>query len=148
MIEVCRNVPLALILVIALSTNHNLNVLLALFSITQWAKHASTARTNTLKVKQDNCFTDARCAGFSQSQIIQYFCLPLNTKLWQATFPHTVINYIAIITNLDYFGLSIYPNLPSIGQTISLSQQHPNAIYMLFGRLTILLLLGSSLKSK
>ena len=141
-LESFRSVSLAALIIIALSTPGVLISFLFMFILTQWSKQAVTIRARTIENMSAPYLLDAKLAGYSDGYILRKFILRSNLTFLFETLPHLILYYLTILTNLEYFGLSLFPETPSLGKMILDSQQHPDAFYLILVCVLCLILLS------
>lgn len=127
--EIARSIPLVLIIVIC--TKQALLLFLLLFSLTQWTRTAQLARIHIQKQRYQPYILDAHYQGWSSLYILYYHHIPYVIEKTKAVMPHMFINYFAIMTSLQYFGIHLFPELPSTGKLVFYMQHYPQAHWLL-----------------
>ncbi len=137
--EVCRSVPFALI--IMLTQHHPLWVFLLIFTTTQWTRFAQLSRNETYQLLEKPFIQDAIFAGLSKWKLTQLHLFPHVLQFWKNQLPYTFLNYLVLQQSLNYFGLDLFPQSPSLGGLLIQAKQHPDSLWML---LAVLLCFAST----
>jgi len=110
-------------------------------------------RAEFLKGRNLDYVTAARALGLSDTKIIFRHILP-NSMVSVITFlPFRISGAILILTSLDFLGLGVPPNTPSLGELLSQGKDNIEAwwlslttFFVLVGTLMLLIFIGEGIR--
>lgn len=129
-LEVSRSIPLVMLIILCLKKS--IVFFLFLFSATQWTKYAYLARIQSIPLLKKPYIIDAQYQGISTIKLLYKHLFPHIRRGTNALLPHTFLNYFSIITSLNYFDITLFPNSPSLGKLVFYAQQYPSHTWILF----------------
>ena len=127
-IEIWSSMPELYILIIFSSLfEPSILLLIILLSLFGWMGLSDYVRAEFLKGRNMEYVIAARTMGLSNSQIILKHILP-NSMVSVITFlPFRISGAILILTSLDFLGLGVPPNTPSLGELLSQGKEYVEA---------------------
>ena len=153
-IEIWSSMPELYILIIFSSLfEPSILLLIILLSLFGWMGLSDYVRAEFLKGRNMEYVIAARTMGLSNSQIILKHILP-NSMVSVITFlPFRISGAILILTSLDFLGLGVPPNTPSLGELLSQGKENVEAWWLslttfsvLVGTLMLLIFIGEGVR--
>ncbi len=153
-IEIWSSMPELYILIIFASLfEPSILLLIILLSLFGWMGLSDYVRAEFLKGRNMEYVVAARTMGISNTQIILRHILP-NSMVSVITFlPFRVSGAILILTSLDFLGLGVPPNTPSLGELLSQGKENIEAwwlslttFFVLVGTLMLLIFIGEGIR--
>ena len=153
-IEIWSSMPELYILIIFSSLfEPSILLLIILLSLFGWMGLSDYVRAEFLKGRNMEYVIAARTMGLSNSQIILKHILP-NSMVSVITFlPFRISGAILILTSLDFLGLGVPPNTPSLGELLSQGKENVEAwwlslttFFVLVGTLMLLIFIGEGVR--
>ena len=153
-IEIWSSMPELYILIIFSSLfEPSILLLVILLSLFGWMGLSDYVRAEFLKGRNMEYVIAARTIGLSNSQIILKHILP-NSMVSVITFlPFRISGAILILTSLDFLGLGVPPNTPSLGELLSQGKENIEAWWLslttfsvLVGTLMLLIFIGEGVR--
>ena len=128
-------------------------LLIILLSLFGWMGLSDYVRAEFLKGRNMEYVIAARTMGLSNSQIILKHILP-NSMVSVITFlPFRISGAFLILTSLDFLGLGVPPNTPSLGELLSQGKENVEAWWLslttfavLVGTLMLLIFIGEGVR--
>ena len=127
-IEIWGSMPeLYLLIIFAAMFNPSLGLLLVLLSLFGWMGLSDYVRAEFLRNRQLDYVRSARALGLSNWQIIWRHVLP-NSMTPVVTFlPFRMSAAILALTSLDFLGLGVPPDTPSLGELLAQGKNNLDA---------------------
>ena len=153
-IEIWSSMPELYILIIFSSLfEPSILLLIILLSLFGWMGLSDYVRAEFLKGRNMEYVIAARTMVLSNSQIILNHILP-NSMVSVITFlPFRMSGAILILTSLDFLGLGVPPNTPSLGELLSQGKENVEAWWLslttfsvLVGTLMLLIFIGEGVR--
>ena len=153
-IEVWSSMPELYILIIFSSLfEPSILLLIILLSLFGWMGLSDYVRAEFLTGRNIEYVIAARTMGLSNTQIILKHILP-NSMVSVITFlPFRISGAILILTSLDFLGLGVPPNTPSLGELLSQGKENVEAWWLslttfavLVGTLMLLIFIGEGVR--
>ena len=153
-IEIWSSMPELYILIIFSSLfEPSILLLIILLSLFGWMGLSEYVRADFLKGRNMEYVIAARTMGLSNTQIILKHILP-NSMVSVITFlPFRISGAILILTSLDFLGLGVPPNTPSLGELLSQGKENVEAWWLslttfsvLVGTLMLLIFIGEGVR--
>lgn len=142
-IEIWSSMPVLFLLII-LSTiiQPGFFSLLFLMLLFSWMAIISYIRAEFLRLRNFDFVKSAKSLGASNSRIIFKHILPNTTPIILANAPFMLAGSITMLTSLDFLGLGMPANYPSLGELLSQGKNNINATWLgISGFITITLIL-------
>ena len=144
-IEIWGSVPeLYLLIILASVFEPGLLILLVILSLFGWMGLADYVRAEFLRNRALDYVTAARALGLSNLQIISRHVLPNSMTPVIAFLPFRMSAAILALTSLDFLGLGVPSNTPSLGELLAQGKANLDAWWIslgTFGVLVVLLML-------
>ena len=144
-IEIWGSVPeLYLLIILASVFEPGLLILLVILSLFGWMGLADYVRAEFLRNRALDYVTAARALGLSNLQIISRHVLPNSMTPFIAFLPFRMSAAILALTSLDFLGLGVPSNTPSLGELLAQGKANLDAWWIslgTFGVLVVLLML-------
>lgn len=153
-IEIWSSMPeLYLLIIFSSLFEPSLSLLIILLSLFGWIGLSDYVRAEFLKGRNMDYVIAARTMGLSNYQIITRHILP-NSMISVITFlPFRISGAILILTSLDFLGLGVPPNTPSLGELLSQGKENIEAwwlslttFFVLVGTLLLLIFIGEGIR--
>ncbi len=153
-IEIWSSMPeLYLLIIFSSLFEPSILLLLILLSLFGWMSLSDYVRAEFLKGRNLDYVTAARALGLSDTKIIFRHILP-NSMISVITFlPFRISGAILILTSLDFLGLGVPPNTPSLGELLSQGKENIEAwwlslttFFVLVGTLLLLIFIGEGIR--
>jgi microcin C transport system permease protein len=116
----------------------SLGLLLVLLSLSAWMGVSEYMRLEFLKHKQMDYIKSAKILGLSSLQIIWRHILPNVAVPIIVWFPFRVISGLLALTALDFLGLGMGTQTPSLGELLSQSKNNLEAWWILLPTLFLI----------
>ena len=128
-------------------------LLIILLSLFGWMSLSDYVRAEFLKGRNMEYVIAARTMGLSNYQIITRHILP-NSMVSVITFlPFRISGAILILTSLDFLGLGVPPDTPSLGELLAQGKENIEAWWLslstfivLVGTLLLLIFIGEGIR--
>ena len=138
-IEVWGSIPeLYLLLILAAIFEPSIWILLAILSLFGWMGLSDYVRAEFLRNRSLEYVTAARALGLSNWQIITRHVLPNSLTPVVAFLPFRMSAAIVALTSLDFLGLGVPPNTPSLGELLSQGKANLDAWWISLSTFTVL----------
>jgi len=153
-IEIWSSMPeLYLLIIFSSLFEPSISLLIILLSLFGWIGLADYVRAEFLKGRNMDYVIAARTMGLTNYQIIVRHILP-NSMISVITFlPFRISGAILILTSLDFLGLGVPPDTPSLGELLSQGKENIEAWWLslstflvLVGTLLLLIFIGEGLR--
>ena len=153
-IEVWSSMPeLYLLIIFSSLFEPSILLLIVLLSLFGWMSLSDYVRAEFLKGRNMEYVIAARAMGLSNYQIITRHILP-NSMVSVITFlPFRISGAILILTSLDFLGLGVPPDTPSLGELLSQGKENIEAWWLslstfivLVGTLLLLIFIGEGIR--
>ncbi len=153
-IEIWSSMPeLYLLIIFSSLFEPSLSLLIILLSLFGWIGLSDYVRAEFLKGRNMDYVIAARTMGLSNYQIITRHILP-NSMISVITFlPFRISGAILILTSLDFLGLGVPPDTPSLGELLSQGKENVEAwwlslttFFVLVGTLLLLIFIGEGIR--
>ena len=153
-IEIWSSMPELYILIIFSSLfEPSVFLLIVLLSLFGWMSLSDYVRAEFLKGRNLEYVIAARTLGLTNTQIILKHILP-NSMVSVITFlPFRISGAILILTSLDFLGLGVPPDTPSLGELLSQGKENIEAwwlsistFFVLVGTLLLLIFIGEGIR--
>ena len=153
-IEIWSSMPeLYLLIIFSSLFEPSIFLLVILLSLFGWMSLSDYVRAEFLKGRNLDYVTAARALGLSDIKIIFRHILP-NSMISVITFlPFRISGAILILTSLDFLGLGVPPNTPSLGELLSQGKENIEAwwlslttFFVLVGTLMLLIFIGEGIR--
>ena len=153
-IEIWSSMPELYILIIFSSLfEPSIFLLIVLLSLFGWMSLSDYVRAEFLKGRNMEYVIAARTLGLSNSKIILKHILP-NSMVSVITFlPFRISGAILILTSLDFLGLGVPPDTPSLGELLAQGKENIEAWWLslstflvLVGTLLLLIFIGEGIR--
>ena len=153
-IEIWSSMPeLYLLIIFSSLFEPSLSLLILLLSLFGWIGLSDYVRAEFLKGRNMDYVIAARTMGLSNYQIITRHILP-NSMVSVITFlPFRISGAILILTSLDFLGLGVPPDTPSLGELLSQGKENIEAwwlslttFFVLVGTLLLLIFIGEGIR--
>ena len=153
-IEVWSSMPELYILIIFSSLfEPSIGLLVILLSLFGWMGLSDYVRAEFLKGRNMEYVIAARTLGLSNTNIILKHILP-NSMVSVITFlPFRISGAILILTSLDFLGLGVPPDTPSLGELLAQGKENIEAWWLslstflvLVGTLLLLIFIGEGIR--
>ena len=153
-IEIWSSMPeLYLLIIFSSLFEPSLSLLIILLSLFGWIGLSDYVRAEFLKGRNMDYVIAARTMGLSNYQIITRHILP-NSMISVITFlPFRISGAILILTSLDFLGLGVPPDTPSLGELLSQGKENIEAwwlslttFFVLVGTLLLLIFIGEGIR--
>mgnify|MGYP001281466572 FL=1 len=153
-IEVWSSMPELYILIIFSSLfEPSIGLLIILLSLFGWMGLSDYVRAEFLKGRNMEYVIAARTLGLSNTHIILKHILP-NSMVSVITFlPFRISGAILILTSLDFLGLGVPPDTPSLGELLAQGKENIEAWWLslttflvLVGTLLLLIFIGEGIR--
>lgn len=154
LIEVWSSMPeLYLLIIFASIFNPSVLLLIVLLSLFGWMGLADYVRAEFLKGRNMDYVIAARALGVSNRSIMLQHLLP-NAMTPVITFlPFRISGAILALTSLDFLGLGVPPETPSLGELLAQGKENIEAWWLsistfivLVGTLMLLIFIGEALR--
>ena len=128
-------------------------LLIVLLSLFGWMSLSDYVRAEFLKGRNMEYVIAARTLGLSNTKIILKHILP-NSMVSVITFlPFRISGAILILTSLDFLGLGVPPDTPSLGELLAQGKENIEAWWLslstflvLVGTLLMLIFIGEGIR--
>ena len=144
-IEIWGSMPeLYLLIIFAAIFSPSVGLLLLLLSLFGWMGLSDYVRAEFLRNRQLDYVRSARALGLSSGQIIWRHVLPNSLTPVVTFLPFRMSAAIVALTSLDFLGLGVPPDTPSLGEMLSQGKNNIDAWWIslsTFGVLVVTLLL-------
>jgi microcin C transport system permease protein len=145
-LEIWSSIPeLYLLIIVSSVLSPNFIVLIILLSLFSWIGIADYIRLECLKIKTLDFIKAAKVVGLNDMQILYKHMIPNVMHAAITLFPFKVSQGILVLTALDFLGLGLPADTPSIGAMLSQAKYNLDAwwIYapVLLTIITLILLL-------
>ncbi len=153
-IEIWSSMPELYILIIFSSLfEPSIFLLIVLLSLFGWMSLSDYVRAEFLKGRNMEYVIAARTLGLSNTKIILKHILP-NSMVSVITFlPFRISGSILILTSLDFLGLGVPPDTPSLGELLAQGKENIEAWWLslstflvLVGTLLMLIFIGEGIR--
>ena len=153
-IEIWSSMPeLYLLIIFSSLFEPSLTLLIILLSLFGWIGLSDYVRAEFLKGRNMDYVIAARTMGLTNYQIIIRHILP-NSMVSVITFlPFRISGAILILTSLDFLGLGVPPDTPSLGELLSQGKENIEAwwlslttFFVLVGTLMLLIFIGEGIR--
>ena len=153
-IEIWSSMPeLYLLIIFSSLFEPSLTLLIILLSLFGWIGLSDYVRAEFLKGRNMDYVIAARTMGLTNYQIIMRHILP-NSMVSVITFlPFRISGAILILTSLDFLGLGVPPDTPSLGELLSQGKENIEAwwlslttFFVLVGTLLLLIFIGEGIR--
>lgn len=153
-IEIWSSMPeLYLLIIFSSLFEPSILLLIILLSLFGWMGLSDYVRAEFLKGRNMEYVIAARTMGLSNTQIIMKHILP-NSMISVITFlPFRISGAILVLTSLDFLGLGVPPNTPSLGELLSQGKENIEAwwlslttFFVLVGTLMLLIFIGEGIR--
>ncbi len=153
-IEIWSSMPeLYLLIIFSSLFEPSLSLLIILLSLFGWIGLSDYVRAEFLKGRNMDYVIAARTMGLSNYEIITKHILP-NSMISVITFlPFRISGAILILTSLDFLGLGVPPDTPSLGELLSQGKENIEAwwlslttFFVLVGTLLLLIFIGEGIR--
>jgi microcin C transport system permease protein len=153
-IEIWSSMPELYILIIFSSLfEPSIFLLIILLSLFGWMSLSDYVRAEFLKGRNMEYVVAARALGLSNTKIILKHILP-NSMVSVITFlPFRISGAILILTSLDFLGLGVPPDTPSLGELLAQGKENIEAWWLslstflvLVGTLLLLIFIGEGIR--
>ncbi len=153
-IEIWSSMPeLYLLIIFSSLFEPSLSLLILLLSLFGWIGLSDYVRAEFLKGRNMDYVIAARTMGLSNYQIITRHILP-NSMVSVITFlPFRISGAILILTSLDFLGLGVPPDTPSLGELLSQGKENIEAwwlslttFFVLVSTLLLLIFIGEGIR--
>ena len=153
-IEIWSSMPELYILIIFSSLfEPSIFLLIVLLSLFGWMSLSDYVRAEFLKGRNMEYVIAARTLGLSNTKIILKHILP-NSMVSVITFlPFRISGAILILTSLDFLGLGVPPDTPSLGELLAQGKENIEAWWLslstflvLVGTLLMLIFIGEGIR--
>ena len=153
-IEIWSSMPELYILIIFSSLfEPSVFLLIILLSLFGWMSLSDYVRAEFLKGRNMEYVVAARTLGLSNTKIILKHILP-NSMVSVITFlPFRISGAILILTSLDFLGLGVPPDTPSLGELLAQGKENIEAWWLslstflvLVGTLLLLIFIGEGIR--
>ena len=153
-IEIWSSMPELYILIIFSSLfEPSIFLLIILLSLFGWMSLSDYVRAEFLKGRNMEYVVAARTLGLSNTKIIHKHILP-NSMVSVITFlPFRISGAILILTSLDFLGLGVPPDTPSLGELLAQGKENIEAWWLslstflvLVGTLLLLIFIGEGIR--
>ena len=153
-IEIWGSMPeLYLLIIFSSLFEPSIFLLIILLSLFGWMSLSDYVRAEFLKGRNMEYVIAARTLGLSNTQIIVKHILP-NSMISVITFlPFRISGAILILTSLDFLGLGVPPDTPSLGELLSQGKENIEAwwlsistFFVLVGTLLLLIFIGEGIR--
>ena len=153
-VEIWSSMPeLYLLIIFSSLFEPSLSLLIILLSLFGWIGLSDYVRAEFLKGRNMDYVIAARTMGLSNYQIITRHILP-NSMVSVITFlPFRISGAILILTSLDFLGLGVPPDTPSLGELLSQGKENIEAwwlslttFFVLVGTLLLLIFIGEGIR--
>jgi len=153
-IEIWSSMPELYILIIFSSLfEPSIFLLIILLSLFGWMSLSDYVRAEFLKGRNMEYVVAARTLGLSNTKIILKHILP-NSMVSVITFlPFRISGAILILTSLDFLGLGVPPDTPSLGELLAQGKENIEAWWLslstflvLVGTLLLLIFIGEGIR--
>jgi len=153
-IEVWGSMPeLYLLIIFSSLFEPSIGLLIILLSLFGWMSLSDYVRAEFLKGRNMDYVIAARTLGLSDTKIIIKHILP-NSMVSIITFlPFRISGAILILTSLDFLGLGVPPDTPSLGELLSQGKENIEAWWLslstflvLVGTLMLLIFIGEGIR--
>lgn len=145
LIEIWAAMPeLYLLIIFSAMFSPSLALLLVLLSLFGWMGLSDYVRAEFLRNRQMDYVRSARALGVSNAQIIWRHILPNSLTPVVTFLPFRMSAAILALTSLDFLGLGVPPDTPSLGQLLNQGKANIDAWWIslsTFGVLVLTLLL-------
>ena len=127
-IEIWGSMPeLYLLIIFAAMFNPSLGLLLVLLSLFGWMGLSDYVRAEFLRNRQLDYVRSARALGLSNWQIIWRHVLPNGLTPVVTFLPFRMSAAILALTSLDFLGLGVPPDTPSLGELLAQGKNNLDA---------------------
>jgi microcin C transport system permease protein len=153
-IEIWSSMPeLYLLIIFSSLFEPSILLLIILLSLFGWMSLSDYVRAEFLKGRNMEYVIAARTMGLSNYQIITRHILP-NSMVSVITFlPFRISGAILILTSLDFLGLGVPPDTPSLGELLAQGKENIEAWWLslstfivLVGTLLLLIFIGEGIR--
>lgn len=153
-IEIWSSMPELYILIIFSSLfEPSISLLIILLSLFGWMGLSDYVRAEFLKGRNMEYVIAARTLGLSSTKIILKHILP-NSMVSVITFlPFRISGAILVLTSLDFLGLGVPPDTPSLGELLAQGKENIEAWWLslttflvLVGTLLLLIFIGEGIR--
>ena len=154
LIEVWGSMPqLYLLIIFASMFQPGIGLLIILLSLFVWIGLSDYVRAEFLRGRNLDYVQAAKSLGVSNIEIMWKHLLP-NSLIPVVTFlPFTASSAILALTSLDYLGLGVPPDTPSLGELLAQGKENIEAwwlslttFFVLVGTLILLIFIGEGLR--
>jgi len=153
-IEIWGSMPeLYLLIIFSSLFEPSILLLIILLSLFGWMSLSDYVRAEFLKGRNMDYVTAAKTLGLSNTKIIIKHILP-NSMVSVITFlPFRISGAILILTSLDFLGLGVPPDTPSLGELLAQGKENIEAwwlsistFFVLVGTLLLLIFIGEGIR--
>ena len=153
-IEIWGSMPeLYLLIIFSSLFEPSITLHIILLSLFGWMRLSDYVRAEFLKGRNMDYVVAARTLGLSDTKIILTHILP-NSMVSVITFlPFRISGAILILTSLDFLGLGVPPDTPSLGELLSQGKENIEAwwlslttFFVLVGTLMLLIFIGEGIR--
>ncbi len=153
-IEIWGSMPeLYLLIIFASIFQPSIWLLVVLLSLFGWMGLSDYVRAEFLKGRNLDYVKSARALGLSNSGIMFRHLLPNSLTPVITFLPFRISGAILALTSLDYLGLGVPPDTPSLGELLSQGKENISAWWLslstfgvLVGALMMLIFIGEALR--
>lgn len=153
-IEIWGSMPeLYLLIIFASIFQPSIWLLIVLLSLFGWMGLSDYVRAEFLKGRNLDYVKSARALGLSNSGIMFRHLLPNSLTPVITFLPFRISGAILALTSLDYLGLGVPPDTPSLGELLSQGKENISAWWLslstfgvLVGALMMLIFIGEALR--
>jgi microcin C transport system permease protein len=153
-IEIWGSMPeLYLLIIFASIFQPSIWLLIILLSLFGWMGLSDYVRAEFLKGRNLDYVKSARALGLSNSGIMFRHLLPNSLTPVITFLPFRISGAILALTSLDYLGLGVPPDTPSLGELLSQGKENISAWWLslstfgvLVGALMMLIFIGEALR--
>ena len=154
LIEIWGSLPeLYLLIILASMFEPSILILLGILSLFTWIGLSDYVRAEFLRNRTLEFVTAARALGLSNWQIIGRHVLPNSMTPVIAFLPFRMSGAILALTSLDFLGLGVPPDTPSLGELLAQGKSNLDAWWIalssfgvLVGTLILLIFIGEALR--
>ena len=153
-IEIWGSMPeLYLLIIFSSLFEPSISLLIILLSLFGWMSLSDYVRAEFLKGRNMEYVIAARTLGLTNTEIILKHILP-NSMVSVITFlPFRISGAILILTSLDFLGLGVPPDTPSLGELLAQGKENIEAwwlslstFFVLVGTLLLLIFIGEGVR--
>ena len=139
LIEIWGSMPeLYLLIIFSAVLSPGLGVLLVLLSLFGWIGLSDYVRAEFLRNRQLDYVRSARALGLSNWHIIRHHILPNSLTPVVSFMPFRMSAAILALTSLDFLGLGVPPDTPSLGEMLLQGKNNLDAWWISLSTFTVL----------